>query len=45
MNMGLKYNENSDDDAYAFSVNDTGTKQSQSMFNIIIHDTPVTING
>jgi hypothetical protein len=35
--------EDSDEDGYAFSVNSTGKEQSQPMFNIVIHDTPMTI--
>jgi hypothetical protein len=33
--------EDSDEDGYAFSVNSTGKEQSQPMFNIVIHDTPM----
>ncbi len=35
--------DESDDIAYTFSVNSTGKTKSQSMFQIIIHDTPLTI--
>ena len=35
--------EDSDEDGYAFSVNSTGKEHSQPMFNIVIHDTPMTI--
>ncbi len=35
--------DESDDIAYTFSVNSTGKTKSQPMFQIIIHDTPLTI--
>ena len=35
--------DESDDIAYTFSVNGTGKTKSQPMFQIIIHDTPLTI--
>ncbi len=35
--------DESDDIAYTFSVNSTGKTKSQPMFEIIIHDTPLTI--
>ena len=35
--------KDSDEDGYAFSVNSTGKEHSQPMFNIVIHDTPMTI--
>ena len=35
--------EESDDIAYTFSVNTTGKMKSQPMFQVIVHDTPLTI--
>ena len=35
--------EESDDTAYTFSVNTTGKMKSQPMFQVIVHDTPLTI--
>ena len=35
--------KDSDEDGYAFSVNSTGKERSQTMFNVIIHDTPMII--
>ena len=42
-NLVYDSSEESDDISYTFSVNTTGKMKSQPMFEVIIHDTPLTV--